>query len=66
MNKDETQRVLSELSRTELKIIVKAAIKEWLDEQTLKFGKWSMRWIAMAALGTLVYFILSAQGWHKS
>lgn len=63
MKGNETERILSELSRNELKIIVKAAIKEWLDEQTLKFGRWSLRWIAMAALGALLWFILTAQGW---
>lgn len=65
MNPTDTERVLSELSHNELKIIVKSAIKEWLDEQALKFGKWSLRWLALAALGALVYFILLAQGWHK-
>ena len=61
----DTERVLNELSRNELKIIVKVAIKEWLDEQTLKFGKWSLRWLATAALGALLWFILTAQGWSK-
>lgn len=66
MNSEDTERILHELSKNELKIVVKAAIKEWLDEQTLKFGKWSLRWLALAALGALVYFILLAQGWtHK-
>ena len=66
MDTKETERILHELSKNELKIVVKAAIKEWLDEQTLKFGKWSLRWLALAALGALVYFILLAQGWsHK-
>lgn len=65
MTSDDTQRVLSELSKNELKIVVKTAIKEWLDEQALKFGKWSIRWIAVAAFGTLLYFILTAQGWTQ-
>lgn len=63
MHSDDTQKVLNELSKNELKIVVKVAIKEWLDEQTLKFGRWSLRWIAMAALGALLWFILTAQGW---
>ena len=66
MKQEDTERILGELSRHELKLIVKAAIKEWLDEQTLKFGKWSIRWLGMAAMGAVLYFILLAQGWtHK-
>lgn len=66
MNHQDTEKVLQELSRHELKVIVKTAIKEWLDEQTLKFGKWSLRWLGMATLGALVYFILIMKGWsHK-
>lgn len=66
MDTDETKRVLNQLSQNELKLTVKAAIKEWLDEQALKFGKWTLRWIALAALGALLYFILTMQGWtHK-
>lgn len=63
MASGETEKVLSELSKQELKSIIKAAIKEWLDEQALNFGKWSLRWIAMAAFGGIIYFILLAQGW---
>lgn len=65
MDNNDTERVLSELSRNELKIIVKTAIKEWLDEQALKFGKWTIRWLAMAGFGLFLYFILTAQGWQK-
>ena len=66
MQHHDTEKVLQTLSHEELKIVVKAAIKEWLDEQTLKFGKWSLRWLGMATLGALVYFILIMKGWsHK-
>jgi hypothetical protein len=63
---NDTERVLSELSRNELKVVIKAAIKEWLDEQALNFGKWTIRWLAMAGFGLFLYFILTAQGWHKT
>lgn len=66
MNIEETERVLSELSKNELRLVVKSAIKEWLDEQTLKFGRWTIRWLAMAGLGLFLYFILTAQGWQKT
>jgi hypothetical protein len=62
---DDTKRVLQELSKAELKLVVKDAIKEWLDEQTLKFGKWTIRWLALAAFGGLMLFILNAQGWTQ-
>lgn len=62
---DDTKRVLQELSKAELKLVVKDAIKEWLDEQTLKFGKWTIRWLALAAFGGLILFILNAQGWTQ-
>lgn len=65
MQPTDTERVLSELSRNELKVVVKTAIKEWLDEQTLKFGKWSLRWIAVTLFGAAIYFILTAQGWTQ-
>lgn len=65
MKSQDSERVLQELSKAELKTVVKSAIKEWLDEQALKFGKWTIRWLAMATLGVLLYFILTAQGYHK-
>lgn len=66
MDGKDTEKVLRVLSHEELKIVVKTAIKEWLDEQALKFGKWTLRWLAMSALGGVVYFILVTKGWtHK-
>lgn len=56
---------LDSFRKAELKQIIKEAIREWLDEQATNFGKWSFRFIATAALGTLAYFILINQGWHK-
>lgn len=47
------------------KRIVKEAIKEWLDEQVLTFGKWSLRVIFGVILGALTYFVLAMNGWHK-
>lgn len=48
-----------------IKAALKEALREWLDEKFAAFGKWSLGGIAAASLGALVYFILSAQGWHK-
>ena len=62
---DEIKSALSELRRAELKLVVKLAIKEWLDEQAAIVGKWSLRFLISAALAALAYFILTSQGWHK-
>lgn len=47
------------------KEILKTALKEWLDEKILEFGKFSLKTIAVLALGALTYFILVFNGWHK-
>lgn len=62
---DEIKSALSELRRAELKLVVKLAIKEWLDEQAAIVGKWSLRFLMAATLAALAYFILTSQGWHK-
>jgi hypothetical protein len=49
----------------EQKRIVKAAIKEWLDEQFLAFGKWTAFGFAAAVFSAVVYFVLRAEGWVK-
>lgn len=59
------KEAIDQLQRREFKALVKEAIKEWLDEQTNKVGKWSIRFLSMAALGALAYFILTQHGWHK-
>lgn len=43
--------------RDEEKQVVKDALKEWLDEKFLAFGKWSMAAIAASGLAAFVYFI---------
>lgn len=55
--------------RQQRKDIVKEAlrevIKEWLDEQLVAVGKWSLRGIGLAAFAALVYFILTHTGWTQ-
>ncbi len=48
-----------------MKKAMKEALKEWLDEKFAAFGKWSLGALGAAALVALVYFILTANGWHK-
>lgn len=45
--------------KIEQKEIVKEAFKEWLDEKTLEFGKWTIQFISMACFGALLYFLVS-------
>ena len=50
-----------------MKVAVKEAIKEFLEEKwtsvTSTFGKWAIGVIAAAALAGIVYFIAWANGW---
>lgn len=36
---------------------VKEALKEWLDEKFLAFGKWTAAGIAASALAAVIFFI---------
>lgn len=53
------------MSREEMKRITKEALKEWLDDKFMQFGKWSMSALAASALAALTYFILKMNGWNK-
>lgn len=48
-----------------MKAAVKEALKEWLDEKFLSFGKWSVAALAAAALAGIVFFVLWASGWKQ-
>ena len=56
---------MSELNEEKTKEALKEALKEWLNEKLAELGLWSLRTIAVAGLGALVYFILTMNGWHK-
>lgn len=51
--------------RALLKSALKEGIKEWLDEQILEFGRWTLRGLLAAAFAGAIYLALRAQGWHK-
>jgi hypothetical protein len=59
------RRVPPRLEAEVLKEAYKEAMKEWLDEQFAKFGKWSFFSLLSAGLAALIYFILVANGWHR-
>lgn len=54
-----------EEDRDEMKTALREALREWLDEKYAQFGKWSLHGLLAAGLGAIVWFILSANGWHK-
>ena len=64
-NAEVVKEAIDQLQRREFKALVKEAIKEWLDDQTNKVGKWSLRIIVGLVLAALVYFVLTQHGWHK-
>ena len=51
------------MTNEEMKKVYKEALKEWLDEKFLAFGKLSAHAIGAAALCALLYFILRTNGW---
>lgn len=52
-------------TKDQFKDVVKEALKEWLDEKFLTFGKWSLTGIAAAGLALLAYFLVWSGGWHR-
>ena len=53
------------MSDEETKNVLKEALREWLDEKFAQFGRWSVTAFCSAALVGVVYFLLSAYGYHK-
>jgi hypothetical protein len=62
-------RDVLELKAAVLKVAVKEALKEWLDEKwtvaTSTFGKWALGAIAAAVLAAFLYLVLWANGWRQ-
>ncbi|HEX3643027.1 MAG TPA: hypothetical protein VHV10_17215 [Ktedonobacteraceae bacterium] len=46
------------------KQVVKEALKEWLDEKFMEFGKWTISGIAALVLAAIAYMILITHGWR--
>jgi hypothetical protein len=51
------------IDRDEVKAAMKEAMREWLNEKFLEFGKWSAKGLAAAGLVALIYLILITHGW---
>jgi len=60
--KDAMHEVMGETAEAR-KALVKAAIKEWLEEKYAQVGVWTLRAIAAAAVAALAYFVLWERGW---
>lgn len=41
------------------KELIKEALKEWLDEKFAQFGKWTLKSLAAAFFGLVIYFAVS-------
>lgn len=63
-HRHEHERRDTEARKRFLKDAFKEAIKEYLDEKTQVFGKWSLRSLGVAVIVALLYFVLSVNGWH--
>lgn len=54
------------MDNKEQKEIFKQAVKEWMDENYLKVGKYTVNAIGVLIVAGLIYFLLWTQGYvHK-
>jgi hypothetical protein len=49
----------------QVKAALKEALKEWLDDQFVLVGRWTVRAFMAALLGAMVYFIIIQNGFHR-
>ena len=61
---DKDERRNMEDRKKFIKDAMKEAFKEYLEEKTAQFGKWSLRTIFAAVLVALIYFVLTINGWQ--
>lgn len=62
----ETAKALAEKTERQQQMnkeAMKEALKEWLDEKYVALGKWTISTIVVLALGAIVYFTLTINGW---
>lgn len=55
------ERRLLELE--EIQQALREELRDWLNEQFITFGKWSLKGIAALALAGLVYLFIVTHGW---
>jgi hypothetical protein len=59
------EEIRAAIKDEQIKRALKEAMREWLDEQFARFGRWSFYGLMSAGLVALVYAILTTSGWHK-
>ena len=64
-NREDQEKREAELMKAATREGARAAIKEFLDEQFAKCGRWSFYGIAAMVFSALVYWAATAHGWHK-
>jgi hypothetical protein len=60
----EIERDQKEKAKEELKVVIKEAIKEWLNEKFQAFGRWSLTGLAAAVLTAMIWLILKSKGFE--
>ena len=60
-----SEQLKQAMKDAETKRVIKEAIREWLDEQFAKFGKWTFYGFLAAVVAALLVLVLMANGWHK-
>jgi hypothetical protein len=60
---NDIQEALAKLRRREMKEAVQEGIKQFLDEQAAKFGRWSFRFLIALLLSALLYGAMIQAGW---
>lgn len=61
-----TDPINTNLTPAQTKALVKEALKEWLDEKFLTFGKWSAAGLGALAFSAILYLILFTNGWKPA
>jgi len=61
----EHERRNQEVRKQFIKEAMKEAFKEYVNEKAQQFGKWSIRTLAVILFASLIYFILSMNGWQR-
>lgn len=56
---------MTDLEEEQQKVVIKEAIKEWLQEKITEFGWWSLKTIGALAIAGVVYLALISSGWHR-
>lgn len=57
---------MDRLPEDEVKRIMKEALKEWLDEQFAKFGRWSFYSLVTISFSAVMYLYLIVYGAKKA